>query len=86
MEFEKLGVNVAELTYNHDEFLEIVKGLEDEKEGGNRCKICIAKRMDKTFEYAVLNNYEVVTTTLSISPHKDCEYINQFNTHLFKSP
>ena len=32
--------------------------------------------MDKTFKYAVEHNYEVVTTTLSISPHKDCEFIN----------
>ena len=75
-EFEKLGVKVADIGYNHNEFLQLVKGLEQEKEGGNRCKICIAQRMDKSFEFAVNNNFEVVTTTLSISPHKDAEFIN----------
>ena len=81
-EFEKLGVKVISLKYNHNEFLEVVKGFENEKEGGNRCKICIAQRLNKTFEYAVANNFDVVTTTLSISPHKDCEYINQLGERL----
>ena len=76
-EFEKLGVKVVSLNYNHNEFLSVARGYEQEPEGGARCKICIAQRLDKTFEYAVNNGYEVVTTTLSISPHKDAEFINQ---------
>ena len=76
-QFEKLGVQVLELNYNHDEFLKIAKDLENEPEGGARCRRCIALRLMKTFEYAVENGYEVVTTTLSISPHKDAEFINQ---------
>lgn len=75
-EFKKLGVNVVELTYNHNEFLKVVNGFENEKEGGARCRICIAQRLDKTFEYATNNNFDIVTTTLSISPHKDAEFIN----------
>ena len=81
-EFEKLGVNVVEENYNHDEFLKVVKGREQEKEGGARCQICIAERLDKTFQYAVKNNFDVVTTTLSISPHKDCEFINLLGERL----
>ena len=81
-EFLKLGVNVVSLKYDHNEFLQLVEGLEEEPEGGNRCRVCIAKRMDKTFEYALQNGYDVVTTTLSISPHKDCEYINQLGERL----
>lgn len=75
-EFEKLGVNVVDVGYDHNQFLTLIKGYENEPEGGTRCRICIANRMDKTFEYAVLNNFELVTTTLSISPHKDAEFIN----------
>ena len=75
-EFKKLGVNVVSELYNHDSFLKLVKGKENEREGGARCKICIAERLDKTFQYAIENNFDVVTTTLSISPHKDCEFIN----------
>ena len=75
-EFVKLGVNVVSLDYDHAEFLHAVQGLESEPEGGARCRVCIAQRMKKAFEYAVENNYDIVTTTLSISPHKDAEFIN----------
>ena len=81
-EFKKLGVNVVVEKYNHNEFLTLIKGMEKEQEGGLRCQICIAKRMDKAFEYAKQNNFDVVTTTLSISPHKDCEFINKTGEQL----
>lgn len=76
-EFEKLGVNVIDVGYNHQDFVQLTKDYQDQPEGGLRCKICIADRLDKTFAYAVENNYDIVTTTLSISPHKDCQFINQ---------
>lgn len=75
-EFKKLGVDIIKCKYDHDEFLKVTKGLENEPEGGARCRICIAERMMRTFEYAVQNGYDIVTTTLSISPHKDAEFIN----------
>ena len=81
-EFSKLGVNVVAEEYNHNEFLTIAKGLENEKEGGNRCRVCIAQRMNKAFEYAKQHNYNYVTTTLTISPHKDCEFINELGEQL----
>ena len=81
-EFLKLGVNVVAEEYNHNEFLFIAKGLENEPEGGIRCRACIAQRMNKAFEYAKANNYDVVTTTLTISPHKDCEFIHQLGEQL----
>ncbi len=81
-EFKKLGVKVVAEQYNHEEFLRVIKGKENEKEGGIRCQICIAERLDKTFQYAIENGYDVVTTTLSISPHKDCEFINQLGERL----
>ena len=81
-EFKKLGVKVVVENYNHNEFLQVVKGKEQEKEGGARCQICIAQRLNQTFKYAIENNYVVVTTTLSISPHKDCEFINNLGENL----
>lgn len=76
-EFEKLGVKVICADYNHEDFINIVKGKENEIEGGVRCQICIADRLDKSFKYAKENNFDLVTTTLTISPHKDCEFINK---------
>jgi len=81
-EFEKLGVKVVADEYNHEDFLNLVIGKEKEKEGGVRCQICIAQRMNRAFEYAKMKGYDVVTTTLSISPHKDCEFINKLGESL----
>ncbi len=76
-EFLKLGIDVVDLGYDHNEFLKRAKGLEQEKEGGERCKVCIAMRMAKAFSYAKEKGFDIVTTTLSISPHKDAEFINK---------
>jgi len=81
-EFAKLGVKVITIPYDHNEFLSVVRGHELDLEGGDRCRICIAQRMDRAFEFAVENGYEVVTTTLSISPHKDAQYINELGERL----
>lgn len=81
-EFKKLGVEIVTENYNHNDFLDIIKGTENEKEGGVRCQICIAQRMDRTFHYAAENGFEMVTTTLTISPHKDCEFINVLGENL----
>ena len=81
-EFKKLGVDVVVEKYNHHEFLNAVKGLENEPEGGARCKVCIASRLTKTFKFAKDYNYDFVTTTLSISPHKDAEFINHLGEQL----
>ena len=81
-EFKKLGVNIIPAEYDHDKFLSLVKGREEEKEGGLRCQICIAERLHNAFEFAMLNNFDLVTTTLTISPHKDCEFINTLGEQL----
>ncbi len=83
-QFKKLNVNVIDLGYDHNEFLNLIKGKEDEKEGGIRCNICIAMRLEKTFLYAKNNNFDIVTTTLSISPHKNAEFINITGENLQK--
>ena len=83
-QFEKLGVKVVDIGYEHDKFLDLVKGMENESEGGRRCNVCIAMRMDKAFEYAKSHNFDIVTTTLSISPHKNAEFINLTGENLEK--
>ena len=40
--------------------------------------------MKKAFEYAAQNSFDYVTTTLSISPHKDAEKINTIGETLGK--
>lgn len=68
--------------YNHDEFLNVAKNLEKEVEGGKRCNECIKLRLEKSFEYAVANKFDYISTTLSISPHKDADFINECGNNL----
>lgn len=46
-------------------------------EGGPRCKRCIAYRLEQTAVKAARDGYEWFTTTLSVSSHKDSQWINQ---------
>ncbi|OLR64332.1 epoxyqueuosine reductase QueH [Peptoniphilus porci] len=78
---EDLGLNekidVKVIKYNHNEFLNYIKGFENYKEGGARCFKCYKQRLEKTAKYAAKNNYDYFTTTLSISPHKDSQILNR---------
>ncbi len=70
-------VKVVVDKYNHEEFLPVLNRYKDEKEGGKRCKYCIARRLVKTFEYAKNNGYQYVTTVMTVSPNKDVKLINE---------
>lgn len=54
----------------------LTRGLENEIEGGKRCKICIKMRLLYTGKFAKENNFDCFTTTLSVSPHKNSYMIN----------
>lgn len=71
------GVNLEILDYDNSEFYNAVEGLEDEKEGGVRCFKCYELRLRKTAEYAREHDFEYITTTLTISPHKNSDKINE---------
>ncbi|HAR91784.1 MAG TPA: hypothetical protein DCR28_01605 [Eubacterium sp.] len=71
------GVNLEIIDYDNSEFYNAVEGLEDEKEGGVRCFKCYELRLRKTAEYAKEHNFEYITTTLTISPHKNSDKINE---------
>lgn len=58
-------------TYDHADWLARVKGLENEPEGGARCELCFAYSLSHAAAYAEAHGFDLYTTTLSISPHKD---------------
>lgn len=68
--------------YDNSPFLEIAKGLEDAKEGGERCMKCYYLRLEETAEAAKNGGYDYFCTTLSISPHKNAEALNTFGKEL----
>lgn len=61
--------------YNEEEFLEKIKGHENDKEGGLRCSLCYEFRLFKTALKAKELGISLFTTTLTISPHKKHEKV-----------
>ena len=78
----KNQVKVVSLGYNNQDYLNIVKGLENEKEGGSRCFKCYRLRLEKSFIYAKKHNFDFITTTLTISPLKNSKVINEIGAEL----
>ncbi|MDY3030688.1 MAG: epoxyqueuosine reductase QueH [Clostridia bacterium] len=63
--------------YDSGDFYSAVKGLEHEPEGGERCFKCYRLRLEETAKRAALGGFEYFTTTLSISPHKNAQKLNE---------
>ena len=72
-----LDVDMIDEDYDPAPFYELAKGLEDLPERGERCQKCIAYRLRRTGEKAHELGCDFFTTTLTISPHKDCAFINE---------
>ena len=68
--------------YDNDTYMKLLEPLQDEPEGGKRCKLCYELRMRRTFEYAQNHNYDYVTTVMSISNRKNAEWINEIGEKL----
>ena len=70
--------------YDSDIFYQCVKGLEDCMEGGNRCFKCYRLRLEQAAKYAQQGKYDFFTTTLSISPLKNAQKLNEIGLELEK--
>ena len=68
--------------YNPLEFEEAVKGYEDCKEGGKRCHRCYALRLAKTYELAKAEHFNLFCSTLSVSPYKNAQILNEIGLSL----
>ena len=93
IEINKYNIKVLEHNYNHDEYLQFIKGLENEPEGGKRCAKCFELRLKNSFDisskYIIENNIldrtNYLTTTLTVSPHKNEILINSIAFELSKN-
>ncbi len=64
------------------EFLQTTKDLADEKEGGARCTVCFEQRLGYSISVAEENCFDFVTTTLSVSPYKNSQLLNEIGMRL----
>lgn len=68
--------------YEPERFLEMSRGLETLREGGERCFRCYRLRLEETAREAKRGGFDFFTTTLSISPHKNAEKLNEIGAEL----
>ena len=71
------NINFIEGDYDPNIFFSCITGKEKLGEGSVRCKECYKMRIEKTAEYAKKNNFDFFGTTLSVSPHKNSNWINE---------
>ncbi|MCR5144361.1 MAG: epoxyqueuosine reductase QueH [Lachnospiraceae bacterium] len=68
--------------FEKERFFQSVKGLENEPERGARCKVCFELRLGESAKMAADRGFDYFTTTLSISPMKDAQLLNEIGTQL----
>ncbi len=75
-------IHILEGDYEPEQFCRIAKGHEKDPEGGERCFACYALRLQKTAAVAAAQGFDYFTTTLTISPLKNAEKLNQIGKKL----
>ncbi len=77
-------VHILDAPYHPEEFFEAVKGLEEEPEGGKRCMVCYRVRLEGAAKKAKEIGADYFTTTLSVSPYKNAQALNEIGGALSK--
>ena len=78
----KYKVEFIEGDYEHEKFLSVTAGLENEHEGGKRCFVCYNQRLEKTALLAKENKFDYFCTTLTVSPYKNSQKLNEIGKSL----
>ncbi len=73
---------LIETRYQTEEYYDAIKGLENLGERSTRCYQCYEFRMEEACKYAKENHFDYFTTTLSISPYKNSEWVNEIGAKL----
>lgn len=68
--------------YNQKEWFDAVKPYRFYGELSQRCYVCYEFRLEETFKVAREYNFDAVCTTLTVSPYKDAEKINEIGKNL----
>ena len=80
----KHKVTFQEGKYDTASFFALAKGHEQEPEGGERCFACYALRLNEAAQIAKEGGFDYFTTTLSISPYKNAQKLNEIGGELAK--
>ena len=80
----KHPISYIEGDYDTKRFYEMARGLEKVPEGGERCFKCYELRLRESAMLAKMGGFDYFTTTLSISPLKNAEKLNEIGEMLEK--
>ena len=75
-------IKVINDPYNASDYYEAIKGYEHLGEKSERCYKCYKLRLEKSVKKAKELGFDYFTTTLSISPHKNSDWINEIGYDL----
>lgn len=75
-------IELEEGPYEPERFFEAVKGMEDCPEGGERCFVCYELRLREAAKRAAEGGYDFFSTTLTISPLKNAQKLNEIGQRL----
>ena len=78
----KNPVHFVEGVYDTRRFYDMARGMEAVPEGGERCFKCYRLRLEESAQYAREHGFDFFTTTLSISPLKNAEKLNEIGDAL----
>lgn len=78
-EMDLTHVDVIEGEHDPKSFFAMAAKWPGEREGGKRCYDCYKMRLFKTAELAAERGFDYFTTTLSISPHKNAQWLNELS-------
>ena len=81
---KKFNLKLIVGKYGHNQWLELVKGHEQDPERGERCLICYQNRLETTAKMAKKKQFNYFTTTLTVSPYKDAQAISRVGRELAK--
>lgn len=77
------NIDIYDIDYDNSLYHEVVSGFENDEEGGNRCYRCYKLRMEKCANIAS-DKFDYFGTTLTVSPHKNANYVNEIGKELEK--
>jgi len=80
---KKLGIDLLEGEYDYENWLQAVRGLENEPEKGARCEVCFDKRFITSAKKALEIGESKITTTLLVSPLKSQEQLKRVGDEFY---
>lgn len=76
------GQPLAVRPYDTSEWLENTSHLASEPEGGERCVVCMKLQLRSAAAYAASHGFEVLCTSLTLSPQKHPDLINTWGREI----